>query len=777
MSPTRLLPVVALAVVLLVAPSSLVAQNAQKKSTVADYLSPAYPSEVVSAAKAERIAWIAYDQGKRNVYTAAAPAFTPVRLTSFMKDDGTDLTNIEISDDGSTVAFVRGHTPNRDGWIANPSSNPDGAERAIWAAKTATPGAAWRLAEGAAPELAPDGSSVLFAKEGQIYRARVSATRPALARDRGDEPFINAWGTNSAPRWSPDGKYISFVSQRTDHSFIGLYEVATRTLKYMAPGVDFDSSPTWSPDGKRLAFIRRPGLPFGQQAQQGGGGIGLPNGPLFQPQGTNTGRAGGQGGGRQGGQGGQGTPGGQAAAAGRGGGAAQGTGNPNVPAAATQVPGLTRATFRGGYTLSLWVGDPATGDASEFWHTTPDERVFTSINSIQWAGDHVIFSVTRPNDEWDRWFSLPLAGPATVAPTLLTTTNGIIEDATSLQLSKDGKTLYYTTNDGDIDRRHIWAVPTSGGAPKRVSPGNGIETMPMPLASGQRFAALTADARRPQSVGVFQLATGEQKVIFPTLPAAFPLAAHVEPTAVTLKAADGVEFYNQLFLPKDIKPGEKRPAMIFVHGGPVRQMLLGYHYRHFYHMAYGINQWLVSQGYVVLSVNYRSGVGYGRSFRQSPRTGGAGNTEYGDVLAAGQYLHARPDVDPKRVAIWGLSYGGVLTAQALARNSDLFAAGIDLAGVHLWGSSLDSGGGVLQVLSDWRDRRLEVPGAAHPRRRRPERVVPADNRPGPAPPRAQRRVPTHRVSRRRARQPHSLAMGVHVREDGAVSKETPAVNE
>jgi dipeptidyl aminopeptidase/acylaminoacyl peptidase len=106
-------------------------------------------------------------------------------------------------------------------------------------------------------------------------------------------------------------------------------------------------------------------------------------------------------------------------------------------------------------------------------------------------------------------------------------------------------------------------------------------------------------------------------------------------------------------------------------------------------MAYAVNQWLANEGWVVLSVNYRSGVGYGRSFRNAPRTGGSGNSEYGDVLAAGKYLQGRSDVDTKRIAIWGLSYGGVLTAQALARNSDIFAAGIDLAGVHLWGSSLD----------------------------------------------------------------------------------------
>jgi dipeptidyl aminopeptidase/acylaminoacyl peptidase len=110
----------------------------------------------------------------------------------------------------------------------------------------------------------------------------------------------------------------------------------------------------------------------------------------------------------------------------------------------------------------------------------------------------------------------------------------------------------------------------------------------------------------------------------------------------------------------------------------------------FYGMAYAVNQWLASQGYVVLSVNYRSGIGYGKSFRMAPNVGGRGNAEYKDVIAAGKYLQSRPDVDPTRVGIWGLSYGGVLTAQALARNSDVFAAGVDMAGVHLWGSTLDT---------------------------------------------------------------------------------------
>ncbi|HEY5491854.1 MAG TPA: prolyl oligopeptidase family serine peptidase, partial [Gemmatimonadaceae bacterium] len=61
-----------------------------------------------------------------------------------------------------------------------------------------------------------------------------------------------------------------------------------------------------------------------------------------------------------------------------------------------------------------------------------------------------------------------------------------------------------------------------------------------------------------------------------------------------------------------------------------------------------------------------------------------------DVLAGAMYLRSRDDVDASRLGIWGLSYGGLLTSQALARNSDVFVAGVDYAGVHLYGSSLDT---------------------------------------------------------------------------------------
>jgi dipeptidyl aminopeptidase/acylaminoacyl peptidase len=686
------------------------------------FLSPASPQELVAARKVDRIAWVDYAEGKRNAYTAAAPLFAPVRLTNFLKDDGIMMSGIKISDNGSTVVFLRGEAPNREGWSPNPSADPNGFEHAIWAAHTSGVGGAWRVVDATNPELAPDGSAILFVKGGQIFRAKLTSVKPASEVDRGEKAFISEWGVQSDPKWSPDGRKIAFVSTRTDHSFIVVYDVAARSVKYMSPSVDFDTEPMWLPDSKHLIFMRRPGLPFGQQAQQGSGGIGLPAGPaaVQTPAAAAPGGRGGGRGGRGGGRG--------AAAP-----AAQGAA---APAVVNNSPGLMQATFKGGYTLAFYKADVTTGDAQETWHNQPNDTLVSNVGNGRLAGDLVIFQFgagrgggrggrgarggpagtgatgatagtppatpgaapatpAAPVDEWDRYYALNVMD-ASARPVLLTTTDGLIEDRTSIALSADTKTFFYCTNAKDIELRHIWAVPAAGGTPVQITTGEGAETYPAPLASGKYLATISASWNMPQSVGVWKMGTEgaaaaalPQKIVFPASRPGFPMDAHVKPEIVITKAADGLEIHNQLFLPADLKPGERRPAIVFVHGGPQRQMMPAYHYMQFYHWAYGINEWLASQGYVVMSINYRLGIGYGRSFRMPGNTGANGNAEYQDVVAGGKYLQTRPDVDPNRIGIWGLSYGGLLTSEALARNSDIFKAGIDLAGVHLEGSSLD----------------------------------------------------------------------------------------
>jgi dipeptidyl aminopeptidase/acylaminoacyl peptidase len=169
-----------------------------------------------------------------------------------------------------------------------------------------------------------------------------------------------------------------------------------------------------------------------------------------------------------------------------------------------------------------------------------------------------------------------------------------------------------------------------------------------------------------------------------TIPADFPADDLVVPQQVIYTSSDGMPVHAQLFLPPGGAPATRHPALVFMHGGSRRQMLLGWHYMDYYNNAYGMNQYLASQGYVVLSINYRSGTGYGLNFREAIDYGASGASEFNDVEGAGLYLRTRADVDAARIGLWGGSYGGYLTALGLARASSLFAAGVDFHGVHDW---------------------------------------------------------------------------------------------
>jgi dipeptidyl aminopeptidase/acylaminoacyl peptidase len=298
-------------------------------------------------------------------------------------------------------------------------------------------------------------------------------------------------------------------------------------------------------------------------------------------------------------------------------------------------------------------------------------------NQILWAKDDRLVFPWEKNG-WTQLYSIPVSGGAA---TLLTPGEFEVEHAA---LSHDGSYVVFASNQNDIDRRHIWRVSVSGGPPSPITSGNGLEWSPVESGDGSALAFLSSDARRPAQAMVKVGSSAPRALAPETLPRDFPSDALVEPEPVVLSASDGMRIHAQLFKPKSHRPGERHKAAIFFHGGSRRQMLLGWHYMYYYHNSYAMNQYLASRGYVVLSVNYRSGIGYGLDFREALDYGANGASEFQDVVGAGLYLRGRDDVDPDRIALWGGSYGGYLTALGLARASDLFAAGVDVHGVHDW---------------------------------------------------------------------------------------------
>ena len=577
--------------------------KAQKPFTLDEMLSAPFPSELTAAQNRNRVAWVFDQQGRRNLWVGEAPGFTARQLTKYNEDDGQELSDLSFFSGGDRLLYVRGGDKNSTGQVPNPTSNPAGAEQAVWTV-------AWeggepkRIDAGHSPTVSP-GGTIAYVKDGQIWLA------PFEGSEKPQQLVVR--GHNAAPRWSPDGSKLAFASARGDHSLIAVYDVATKSISFLAPTVDWDSNFVWSFDGKRIAFVRRP-------AQERD----APQGFFIAPD------------------------------------------KPEP--------------------WSIWVADAATRSAKEIWHSSrtpqgsfPYMAEDTGGGVLHWAADNQLV-IASEEDGWQHLYALSAnGGPAK----LLTPGNCEVEQ---WSFTPDRKAVFLNSNCGDVDRRHIWSVPVAGGTMSQITFGRGVEWSPVALSDGRTLVYIGSQATSPARV--FETTPGTDSLTgalaSETWPKDFPSARLVTPQLVLFKSADGLELHGQLFLPANPTVREKRPALIFLHGGPVRQMLLGWHYMFYYSNSYAMNQYLASRGYVVLALNYRSGIGYGRAFREAPGRAGRGASEYQDVVAAGRFLQNRPEVDPKRIGLWGGSYGGYLTALGLGRNSDLFAAGVDFHGVHDW---------------------------------------------------------------------------------------------
>jgi len=336
-----------------------------------------------------------------------------------------------------------------------------------------------------------------------------------------------------------------------------------------------------------------------------------------------------------------------------------------------------REAQRAGEPWSIRVAEAATGEGREIWRAKPGAgsvfRVITARNQLLWAaGDRIVFP--WEGDGWTHLYSIAAAGGG--GATVLTPGASEVED---VDLPAGAGEVVYSSNQGDIDRRHLWRVAVSGGAPVQLTSGTSIDCAP----AGSAF--LQSGPRRPMHPAV---RTGGGLRDLEPLPADFPEQQLIVPQPAVFFSKDGLELHAQVFLPARAAASGRSPALVFFHGGSRRQMLLGWHPMYYYANAYAMNQYLASLGYLVLSVNYRSGIGYGMEFREALHYGPSGGSEYADVQAAAAYLRTRTDVDPAQIGAWGGSYGGYLTAMALARGSDVYKAGVDFHGVHDWAKEI-----------------------------------------------------------------------------------------
>jgi dipeptidyl aminopeptidase/acylaminoacyl peptidase len=586
--------------------------SARSEFSMAQVLHYPFASELAAAEHGDVIAWVCNLDGVRNVWMARGPNFTPSQATQYRDDDGQEITQLTFSPDGSRLVFVLGgdHDANwpAEGNLApDPSSSPVQPFTAIWAVP-ANGGAPVKIDEGDAPVISARGQ-IAYIKDDHVWISSLDGAKPErLFFDRGKDSELT---------WSPDGSRLAFVSNRGDHSFIGIYTSKTTPLLYLTPSTNKDESPIWSPDGTRIAYTRRAG-----------------------------------------------------------------DGGPPRPI-------LTREPRP----WSIWIASARDGSGQAVWKSPntlagsfPD--VAGGANLHWAAGNRLVFMAYL--DEWPHLYSVAAAGGT---PVLLTPGAFMVEHVAE---SRDQRFMIYDANTGstagDDDRRHLFRVAVDHPGSVALTSGESLEWTPV-AAAADRVAFVAATPQQPPTVAISGLDGAHRATLPAATNAEFPLAQLIAPKQVTFKAADGTLVHGQLFDRGAAKSGDRKPGVIFLHGGPPRQMLLGWSYMDYYSNGYVVNQYLAAHGFVVLSVNYRLGIGYGLAFHHPEHAGFAGAAEYQDVVAGARFLQSLSSVDGKRIGVWGGSYGGYLTALALARNSDIFKAGVDLHGVHDWSRLIDARGG------------------------------------------------------------------------------------
>lgn len=250
-----------------------------------------------------------------------------------------------------------------------------------------------------------------------------------------------------------------------------------------------------------------------------------------------------------------------------------------------------------------------------------------------------------------------------------------------VQLSRDSKTFYITTNEVHPGEKQFYRLPVAGGKMERLttmSGGNEVSLSP----DEKELAILYSYSNKPPELFLQDNKQGAnpKQVTFQAQSPEFKSYSWREPEVISVHARDGQPIYARLYKPTATT--NNRAAVLFVHGAGYLQDAHKW-WSDSYFREYMFNNLLADNGYTVLEIDYRGSAGYGRDWRTGIYRY-MGGKDLDDHVDAAKYLVQNLAIDPKRIGIYGGSYGGFMTLMAMFTQPDVFAAGGALRSVTDW---------------------------------------------------------------------------------------------
>jgi dipeptidyl aminopeptidase/acylaminoacyl peptidase len=256
-------------------------------------------------------------------------------------------------------------------------------------------------------------------------------------------------------------------------------------------------------------------------------------------------------------------------------------------------------------------------------------------------------------------------------------------EASSPQLSADGKRLLFLCNRAWPGDYEVCDVPVEGGAVRELTALDGVEDFTL-SPDGRTLAVRHSDSYLPPQLAVVDIATGagDTRSLTDTRNAAFKAREWIEPQIVKVPSKHGAgTIWGKYYAPETLEAGKRYPIVLFVHGAGYLQNVHDKYPVYFREQMF--HNLLVQQGYIVLDLDFRASEGYGRDWRTAIYRQ-MGTPELEDYLDGIDWLVAEKQGDRDRVGIYGGSYGGFMTFMALFKKPGVFKAGAALRPVTDW---------------------------------------------------------------------------------------------